>query len=251
MSEQLYWDNNAEIKIADEGGEMSLSLYRSGCGHFFTFSDGINSPPCPLCNEFKQYYELLSQAKKQIEADGQEIERLKKQYTDHLELDADESMEFQAKYNMRVSERNAALRQRDNLQSKLDALQERNMILEQGKQLVLIQFSNDLLTLLSEFGYATPEKRYDSPSSVLSDLRNFISNLRNAAIAEYQLRVKNGAAWKAEIEKLRGDEAQQRFRAEQSEQQLVKMIAELKAVDMGDSETRIRIYHVLNKYNML
>jgi hypothetical protein len=147
-----------------------------------------------------------------------EVERLKKQYADHLELDAQ---------------------------------RERNMILEQGKQLVLIQFSNDILTLLSEFGYATPEKRYDSPSLVLSDLRNFISELRRGAIAEYQLRVKNGAAWKATIEKLRGDEAQQRFRAEQSEQQLVKMIAELKAVDMGDSETRIRIYHVLNKYNML
>jgi hypothetical protein len=115
-------------------------------------------------DDVKQAYLLLLQAKKQIESDEKEIERLKKQYTDHLELDADESMEFQAKYNMRVSERNAALRYRDELQSELDAQRERNMF---------------------------------------------------------------------------------------SEQQLVKMIAELKAVDMGDSETRIRIYHVLNKYNML
>jgi vacuolar-type H+-ATPase subunit I/STV1 len=173
-----------------------------------------------------QAYELLLQAKKQIESDEKEIERLKKQYTDHLELDADESMEFQAKYNMRVSERNAALRYRDELQSKLDALQERNMILEQGKELVLIQFSNDILTLLSGFDYATPEKGYDSPSLVLSDLNNFINGLRRGAIAEYQLRV-------------------------QAEQTLRQMIDELKAVDMGDSETRIRIYHVLNKYNIL
>lgn len=53
-----------------------------------------------------------------------------------------------------------------------------------------IQFSNDILSLLSEFGYATPEKGYDSPSLVLSDLRDCMSKLRNGAIAEYQLRVK-------------------------------------------------------------
>lgn len=53
-----------------------------------------------------------------------------------------------------------------------------------------------------------------------------INELRNGAIAEYQLRVS-------------------------AEQTLHQMLDELKAVDMGDSETRIRIYHVLNKYNML
>ena len=133
MSEQLYWDSNEEIKIADAGGEMSLTLYRAGCGHFFTFSQGIENPPCPICNEFKRYYELLREAKTQIEADEQEIVRL-------------------------TAER--------------------------------IQFSNDILSLLSEFGYATPEKGYDSPSLVLSDLRDCMSKLRNGAIAEYQLRVK-------------------------------------------------------------
>ena len=159
-------------------------------------------------DDVKRAYLLLLQAKKQIEADEKEIERLKKQYTDHLELDADESMEFQAKYNMRVSERNAALRYRDELQSKLDALRERNMILEQGKQLVLIQFCNDILTLLSGFGYATPETGYSSPYLVLSDLNNFINGLRREAIAEYQLRVS-------------------------AEQQLATMLAELKSVDVG------------------
>jgi hypothetical protein len=178
-------------------------------------------------DDVKQAYLLLLQAKKQIESDEKEIERLKKQYTDHLELDADESMEFQAKYQMRVSERDYWMNR-------------------------YTEICDGALSVFVEFGCATPERAYrEQPGLLLSDLRNFISNLRNAAIAEYQLRVTNGAAWKAEIEKLRGDEAQQRFRAEQSEQQLVKMIAELKAVDMGDSETRIRIYHVLNKYNML
>jgi hypothetical protein len=100
------------------------------------------------------------------------------------------------------------------------------MILEQGKQLVLIQFSNDVLTLLSGFGFATPEKGYSSPSLVLSDLNNFINELRRGAVAEYTLRVN-------------------------AEQTLRQMVNELKAVDMGDSETRIRIYHVLNKYNLL
>jgi hypothetical protein len=131
-------------------------------------------------DDIEQAYLLLLQAKKQMEADEKEIERLR----------------------------------------------ERNMILEQGKELVLIQFSNDILTLLSGFDYATPEKGYDSPSLVLSDLNNFINGLRRGAIAEYQLRV-------------------------QAEQTLRQMIDELKAVDMGDSETRIRIYHVLNKYNIL
>lgn len=125
MSERLYWDSGAPIKIVDKGGEMSLTLYRSDCGHFFTFSDGIEHPPCPICYELKQYYQLLSQAKKQIEADEHEI-----------------------------------------------------------------------------------------------------NELRNGSIAEYELRVR-------------------------AEQTLHQMLDELKAVDMGDSETRIRIYHVLNKYNML
>lgn len=155
-----------------------------------------------------------------------EVERLKKQYADHLELDADEDKVFEEKYQMRVSERNAALRSRDELQSELNALRERNMILEQGKELVLIQFPNDILTLLSGFDYATPEKGYSSPSLVLSDLNNFINELRRGAIAEYQLRVS-------------------------AEQTLRQMVNELKALDLGDSETRIRIYHVLNKYNML
>jgi hypothetical protein len=131
-------------------------------------------------DDIEQAYLLLLQAKKQMEADEKEIERLR----------------------------------------------ERNMILEQSNQLVLIQFSNDILTLLSGFDYATPEKGYSSPSLVLSDLNNFINGLRRGAIAEYQIRV-------------------------QAEQTLRQMIDELKAVDMGDSETRIRIYHVLNKYNIL
>jgi vacuolar-type H+-ATPase subunit I/STV1 len=177
-------------------------------------------------DEIEQAYALLLAAKKQIEADEKEIETLRKQYAEHLELDADENTEFHAKYNMRVSERNAALRQRDELQSELNALRERNMILEQSNQLVLIQFSNDILTLLSGFDYATPEKGYSSPSLVLSDLNNFINELRRGAVAEYTLRVN-------------------------AEQTLRQMVNELKAVDMGDSETRIRIYHVLNKYNLL
>lgn len=131
-------------------------------------------------DEIEQAYVLLLAAKKQIEADEKEIERLR----------------------------------------------ERNMILEQGKELVLIQFSNDILTLLSGFDYATPEKGYSSPSLVLSDLNNFINELRRGAIAEYQLRVS-------------------------AEQTLRQMVNELKALDLGDSETRIRIYHVLNKYNLL
>jgi hypothetical protein len=84
-------------------------------------------------DDIEQAYLLLLQAKKQMEADEKEIERLR----------------------------------------------ERNMILEQSNQLVLIQFSNDILTLLSGFDYATPEKGYSSPSLVLSDLNNFI-NLSNA-----------------------------------------------------------------------
>lgn len=57
-------------------------------------------------------------------------------------------------------------------------------------------------------------------------LDNFINELRRGAIAEYQLRVS-------------------------AEQTLRQMVNELKALDLGDSETRIRIYHVLNKYKLL
>jgi uncharacterized phage infection (PIP) family protein YhgE len=85
-----------------------------------------------------------------------EVERLKKQYTDHLELDADEDTEFQAKYNMRVSERNAALRYRDDLQAELNTLRE---------QLKNEQDFNKILVAQ-------------------------LDDLRNGAIAEYQLRVR-------------------------------------------------------------
>lgn len=40
-------------------------------------------------------------------------------------------------------------------------------------------------------------------------------------------------------------------RMEASLARCYEMLEELKALDLGDSETRIRIYHVLNKYNML
>ena len=53
-----------------------------------------------------------------------------------------------------------------------------------------------------------------------------IERLRGGAIAEYQLRVS-------------------------AEQTLRQMVNELKALDLGDSVTRIRIYYVLNKYNLL
>lgn len=185
MGEKLYWDSNEQIKIADEGGEMSLSLYRSGCGHFFTFSDGINSPPCPICNEFKKYYELLAAAKKQIKSDEQEIDELK---TRHLasvaawkaEIEKLRGDESQQRLRAERAERAERLVENMGFQCASDLrnarheileLRERNMVLAQGKQLVLIQFCNDILTLLSEFGYATPEKGYDSPAMVLGDLR--------------------------------------------------------------------------------
>jgi hypothetical protein len=40
---------------------MSLTLYRAGCGHFFTFSDGIENPPCPICHKLRAAETLLAE----------------------------------------------------------------------------------------------------------------------------------------------------------------------------------------------
>lgn len=114
----------------------------------------------------------------------EELETLKKKYAEHLELDADENTEFQAKYNMRVSERNAALRQRDELQARLDSV----------------------------INYAALMQQNDS------DAFAFI-------VASAHLPT--------------------------NQNPLKQMVDELIAVDMGDSEVRIRIYAVLNKYHLL
>lgn len=205
MSQKLYWESNAEIKIADEGGEMSLSLYRSGCGHFFTFSDGLNSPPCPICNEFKRYYELLAEAKIQIESDQKEIDRLTADWNDaHAQIDALETRhlasvqswkaeienlrgdEAQQRLRAELAERligNMGLQAAQDLcnaRHEILELRERNMVLAQEKQLILMQFCDDILTLLSEFGYANQEKRYSSPAMALSDLRAIFAKDKTA-----------------------------------------------------------------------
>lgn len=134
-------------------------------------------------DEIEQAYTLLLAAKKQIEADEKEIDALKTNHSVSVEA-------WKAEIEkLRGDEAQQRFRA-DSAGVEIERLRERNMILEQGKKLVLIQFSNDILSLLSEFGYATPEKGYDSPSLVLSDLRDCMSKLRNGAIAEYQLRVK-------------------------------------------------------------
>lgn len=144
---------------------------------------------------------MLLAAKKQIEADEKEIDALEAKHVESVaawktEIEKLRGDEAQQRLRAELAERlveNMGIQCASDLHNarhEILELKQRNMILEQGKQLVLMQFSNDILTLLSEFGYATREKGYDSPSLVLSDLRDCMSKLRNGAIAEYQLRVK-------------------------------------------------------------
>lgn len=50
--------------------------------------------------------------------------------------------------------------------------------LQQEKQLALMQFCDEILRVFAEFGYATPEKKYDTPSLILSDLREILKELK-------------------------------------------------------------------------
>lgn len=95
-----------------------------------------------------------------------EVERLKKQYADHLELDADEDKVFEEKYQMRVSERNYWMG-------------------------MYTQLCDDVLKVFVEFNFATPARTYrEQPGLLISDLRRNLENLRAAAITEYSLRVR-------------------------------------------------------------
>lgn len=57
-------------------------------------------------------------------------------------------------------------------------LRTRVMELQQEKQFALMGFCDEILKVFAEFGYATPEKKYDTPTLILSDLREILKELK-------------------------------------------------------------------------